>query len=180
MIFRQLFEPISSTYTYLLGSEVTGEAILIDPVIVAQDRDLAEVARLGLKLAWTVDTHVHADHITGALELRQRTGCNMAAPAPEQVPCADMALEEGKPLQVGDIILQPLHTPGHTSGRTVIQTPCMTACTANCSRCLTTPSCIRRTTTRTAMCHRSRRKRRAIRGWGRANHSRNSGRSWPG
>ena len=116
MIFRQLFEPVSSTYTYLLGSEETGEAILIDPVIVTQDRDLAELARLGLKLAWTVDTHVHADHITGAMELRKRTGCKIAAPAPEGVACADLPLQEGIPLQVGGIILKPLHTPGHTSG----------------------------------------------------------------
>lgn len=116
MIFRQLFEPVSSTYTYLLGNEETGEAILLDPVVATMDRDLAEVARLGLKLAWTVDTHVHADHITGALELRKRTGCKIAAPAPEQVPCADLALEEGKPMQCGAILLHPLHTPGHTSG----------------------------------------------------------------
>ena len=116
MIFRQLFEPVSSTYTYLLGSEETGEAILIDPVIVTQDRDLAEVAKLGLKLAWTVDTHVHADHITGAMELRKRTGCKIAAPAPEGVACVDLPLQEGQRLQVGGIVLKPLHTPGHTSG----------------------------------------------------------------
>lgn len=116
MIFRQLFEPISSTYTYLLGNEDTGEAMLIDPVIVTMERDLSELARLGLKLAWTVDTHVHADHITGARELRKRTGCKIAAPAPEQVACADLALEEGKPLQCNGIVLDPLHTPGHTSG----------------------------------------------------------------
>lgn len=116
MIFRQLFEPLSSTYTYLLGSEETGEAILIDPVIVSMERDLAELSKLGLKLAWTVDTHVHADHITGARELRARTGSKIAAPAAERLPCADLALEEGKPFQLADILLEPLHTPGHTSG----------------------------------------------------------------
>ena len=116
MIFRQLFEPLSSTYTYLLGCDETGEAILIDPVIVTQDRDLSELARLGLELAWTVDTHVHADHITGATDLRQRTGCKIAAPAPEGVACADLQLQEGHPLQVGGIVLRPLHTPGHTGG----------------------------------------------------------------
>ncbi|MDQ9172422.1 MBL fold metallo-hydrolase, partial [Oxalobacteraceae bacterium R-40] len=67
MIFRQLFEPVSSTYTYLLGSKETGKAILIDPVIATMDRDLAELQKLGLTLAYTVDTHVHADHITAAL-----------------------------------------------------------------------------------------------------------------
>ena len=72
MIFRQLFDPLSSTYTYLLGDETSGQAVLIDPVISAMDRDLAELHRLGLKLAYTVDTHIHADHITAALELKRK------------------------------------------------------------------------------------------------------------
>lgn len=116
MIFRQLFEPLSSTYTYLLGCEDTGQAILIDPVIVTMDRDLKELRRLGLTLTYSVDTHVHADHITAALELKKEVGSKIAAPANEQVPCADVNLEEGKPFQVGGIALNPLHTPGHTSG----------------------------------------------------------------
>ncbi len=66
MIFKQLFEPISSTYTYLLGCEKTGQALLIDPVLPAWERDLAEIKKLGLKLAYTVETHIHADHITSA------------------------------------------------------------------------------------------------------------------
>ena len=70
MIFRQLFEPVSSTYTYVLGCEDTGQAVLIDPVISATDRDLAELARLDLQLAFTLDTHIHADHTTAALELK--------------------------------------------------------------------------------------------------------------
>lgn len=116
MIFRQLFEPVSSTYTYLLGSEETGQAILIDPVISAMERDLGVVHELGLKLAYTIDTHVHADHITAALELKKRVGSKIGAPANEQVPCADVHLEEGKPFELDDIVLKPLHTPGHTSG----------------------------------------------------------------
>lgn len=116
MIFRQLFEPISSTYTYLLGCEKTGQAILIDPVIATMDRDIQELQRLGLKLAYSVDTHVHADHITAALELKKAVGSRIAAPVNEQVPCADVNLEDGKPFQVGSIALHPLHTPGHTSG----------------------------------------------------------------
>lgn len=114
MIFRQLFEPLSSTYTYLLGCETTGQALLIDPVVNSIERDLAEIQSLGLTLACTVDTHIHADHITGALHLKQRTGCRIAAPAMERLPCADEGLEEGKSLQLGEIVLQPLHTPGHT------------------------------------------------------------------
>ncbi|MHB8564970.1 MAG: MBL fold metallo-hydrolase, partial [Acidiferrobacteraceae bacterium] len=66
MIFRQLFEPVSSTYTYLLGCEETGQALLIDPVVPAWERDLAVVRSLGLRLVYTVDTHIHADHITSA------------------------------------------------------------------------------------------------------------------
>lgn len=116
MIFRQLFEPLSSTYTYLLGCKETGQAILIDPVISTMDRDLSELQRLGLTLAYTVDSHVHADHITAALELKKTTGSKIAAPANEQIACADINLEEGKPFQVGSLILNPLHTPGHTSG----------------------------------------------------------------
>jgi len=114
MIFRQLFEPLSSTYTYLLGCETTGQALLIDPVVNSIERDLAAIQALGLTLACTVDTHIHADHITGALHLKQRTGCRIAAPAMERLPCADVGVEEGQPLQWGEIVLQPLHTPGHT------------------------------------------------------------------
>ena len=116
MIFRQLFEPISSTYTYLLGCEETGQAILIDPVIVAIERDLTELHRLGLTLAFSLDTHIHADHITAALELKKRTGSKIAAPAFDRLPCSDVAIEEGKPFEFGRIQLQPLHTPGHTDG----------------------------------------------------------------
>jgi sulfur dioxygenase len=116
MIFRQLFEPLSSTYTYLLGCEETGQAVLIDPVIAAMDRDLAEVKRLGLTLSYSLDTHIHADHITAALELKKAARSKIAAPAHDRLPCADVGIEEGKPFQVGSITLQPLHTPGHTDG----------------------------------------------------------------
>ncbi|OHC68053.1 MAG: Zn-dependent hydrolase [Rhodocyclales bacterium GWA2_65_20] len=116
MIFRQLFEPLSSTYTYLLGCEETGLAVLIDPVIVAVERDLAEVTRLGLTLAYTLDTHIHADHITAALELKKQAGSKIAAAACDRLPCADLGIEDGKPFTVGGIVLHPLHTPGHTDG----------------------------------------------------------------
>lgn len=111
-----MFEPLSSTYTYLLGCEETGQAVLIDPVIVSQDRDLAEIQRLGLTLTYTLDTHIHADHITAALELKKKTGSKIAAPAFDRLPCADVGIEDGVPFEVGSIKLQPLHTPGHTAG----------------------------------------------------------------
>lgn len=116
MIFRQLFEPLSSTYTYLLGCEQTGKAVLIDPVISAMERDLAQVHELGLILAYTLDTHIHADHITAALELKRTAASLIAAPAFDQLPCADVEVEEGRPFRVGSMALQPLHTPGHTDG----------------------------------------------------------------
>jgi glyoxylase-like metal-dependent hydrolase (beta-lactamase superfamily II) len=116
MIFRQLFEPLSSTYTYLLGCEQTGQAVLVDPVIASMDRDLAALHELGLTLAYTLDTHIHADHITGALELKKKTGCKIAAPAIDRLPCVDLGMEEGRPLAVGGLSLQGLHTPGHTDG----------------------------------------------------------------
>lgn len=116
MIFRQLFEPLSSTYTYLLGCHESGQAMLIDPVVNSLDRDLALLQQLGLTLACTLDTHIHADHITGALHLKERTGCRIAAPAIDRLPCTDIALEEGTPLMIGSLTIQPLHTPGHTDG----------------------------------------------------------------
>jgi sulfur dioxygenase len=116
MLFRQLFDPLSSTYTYLLGCEDTGQAVLVDPVIAMVERDLAEVQRLGLRLAWSLDTHIHADHITAARELRSRSGSRIAAPAFDRLSCADLGIEEGVPLELGSVRLQPLHTPGHTDG----------------------------------------------------------------
>ncbi|MBL0419023.1 MBL fold metallo-hydrolase [Ramlibacter sp. AW1] len=116
MIFRQLFEPVSSTYTYLLGCPDTGQAVLIDPVVNSMDRDLQAIQELGLRLACTVDTHIHADHITAALELKKRTGSRIAAPAFDRLPCVDFGLEEGRPLQVGGLSVSGLHTPGHTDG----------------------------------------------------------------
>lgn len=114
MIFRQLFEPLSSTYTYLFGCEETGQAILVDPVVPTMDRDLALLHELQLTLAMTVETHVHADHITSALQLREKTGCQIAFPAQDQLPCADVHVEDRSPLHLGSIELLPLFTPGHT------------------------------------------------------------------
>lgn len=116
MIFRQLFEPLSSTYSYLIGCEDTGKAILIDPVISTFDRDLSELKQYGLTLEYAIDTHIHADHITGALELKKNLNCKIANPIIARLPCADLYLEEGKPLVIGSIQLDSLHTPGHTPG----------------------------------------------------------------
>ena len=115
MIFRQLFEPESSTYTYLLGDSATGEAVLIDPAVETAESDLSVINDLGLKLIYTLETHVHADHLTGARKLKQLAGSRIAGPAMDQLPCTDVGVEEGTPLLVGMITLHPLFTPGHTS-----------------------------------------------------------------
>lgn len=114
MIFRQLFEPLSSTYTYLLGCEESGSAILIDPVYPAWERDLEAINDLGLKLEATIETHIHADHITSALKLKQETGCRIGFPVMDNLACADFDIEEGKPLQFGGMVIEPVFTPGHT------------------------------------------------------------------
>ena len=116
MIFRQLFDPISSTYTYLLGCEDTGQAVLVDPVLPAWQRDLEELRRLGLTLAYTLDTHIHADHITAARKLREEVGSRIAHPAIDGLGCADLGVEEGVALQVGSVRIEPIFTPGHTDG----------------------------------------------------------------
>ena len=116
MIFRQLFEPLSSTYTYLLGCETTGEAVLIDPVVNSIDRDLSILQSLGLRLSCTIETHIHADHITAAWHLRDRVGSKIAAPAIDALPCVDIGLAEGTPFCLGSITVDPLFTPGHTDG----------------------------------------------------------------
>ena len=116
MIFRQLFEPLSSTYTNLIGCEHTGQALLIDPVVNAIERDLAVLAATGLTLAWTLDTHIHADHITAALHLKQRVGSKIAAPAIERLQCVDHGVTDNVPFVVGSVSLDCLHTPGHTDG----------------------------------------------------------------
>lgn len=116
MIFRQLIEPLSSTYTYLLGCEETGQALLIDPVLPAWERDLSLVRDLGLKLAYTVETHIHADHITSAQRLKREAGSRIGVGIVDRLACADVALEEGRPLLMGSVTLDPLKTPGHTAG----------------------------------------------------------------
>ena len=114
MIFRQLFEPLSSTYTYLLGCEETGKALLVDPVLPAWQRDLEVVRSLHLELAFTVETHVHADHLTSALRLKREAGSHIVYPASDRFACADRFIENGSTFELGSVKLRGLHTPGHT------------------------------------------------------------------
>jgi sulfur dioxygenase len=114
MLFRQLFEPQSSAYTYLIACEASGEAALIDPVLETVERDLHLLDSLGLTLRFTVETHIHADHVTGASKLRERSGCRCAVPERSGAEHVDVAVSEGQPITIGSLDLQPLYTPGHT------------------------------------------------------------------
>ena len=89
MIFKQLFEPNSCTYTYLLACAETGKSVLIDSVIENVERDLEIIQALGLHLNYTLDTHIHADHLTGAAKLKSLTGCQIIFPKILELPCQD-------------------------------------------------------------------------------------------
>jgi glyoxylase-like metal-dependent hydrolase (beta-lactamase superfamily II) len=114
MLFRQLFDPQTSTYTYLIADPQTKEAVLVDPVLEQVERDLKLSQQLGLTLGYCLETHVHADHITGTGKLRELTGCLGIVPENAQVDCADKRLKNGEELKVGEIVIKAIATLGHT------------------------------------------------------------------
>jgi sulfur dioxygenase len=114
MLFRQLFDSVSGTYTYLLASRPGGEALIIDPVIEKVERYLQLVNELDLKLVKAVDTHLHADHITGLGALRDRTHCITVMGEMSKVDVVSMRLAEGDKLTIEGVALDVLYTPGHT------------------------------------------------------------------
>ena len=116
LIFRQLFDPQSSTYTYLVGDSARRAAVLIDPVFEQVRRDAALVDELGLKLLATLETHVHADHVTGASLLKQRTGSNIMVSKTGGALGADRYLVQDDVIAFGSRRLLVRATPGHTSG----------------------------------------------------------------
>jgi len=116
MIFRQLFDLSSSTYTYLIGCEKTKKALLIDPVFELVKRDLALISELGLSLETVCETHCHADHVTGAWLLKQKTACRIASAEVTGASGVDILLNDGDVVQVGDESLEVRSTPGHTDG----------------------------------------------------------------
>lgn len=116
IIFHQLFEKESSTYTYLLADIDTREAILIDPVLEMIERDLNLLKELNLHLKLVLDTHVHADHVTASGELRKRTGAKIGLGSFYEITCPDLFLDDGDVLEVGGISIKAIHTPGHTVG----------------------------------------------------------------
>lgn len=114
MIFRQLFDSVSGTYSYLLASRKGGEALIIDPVLEKVDRYLQLVRELDLKLVKAVDTHIHADHVTGLGALRDRTHCITVMGEHARVDVVSMRVSEGDTLGIEGIALDVLYTPGHT------------------------------------------------------------------
>jgi len=116
MIFRQLFDPQSSTYTYLLADAASREAVLIDPVFEHARRDAALIEELGLKLLTTLETHVHADHVTGASLLKKSLGSKIALSKASGAEGADKYLSDGDRIAFGRRYLEARATPGHTSG----------------------------------------------------------------
>jgi len=114
MIFRQLFERESSTYTYLIGCEKTHQAALIDTVKEETPKYLQLLAELNLTLCYVLDTHTHADHITAAGELRDQTGCTTLLGEEAHSTCISHALRDGEKISVGKLCLTALYTPGHT------------------------------------------------------------------
>ncbi|HEX7954937.1 MAG TPA: rhodanese-like domain-containing protein [Burkholderiales bacterium] len=116
MIFRQLFDPQSSTYTYLLGDSVSREAVLIDTVFEQARRDAALLGELGLRLGHTLETHVHADHVTGAWMHKRQFGSRIALAANSGATGADRYLAHGDKVEFGSRHLEIRATPGHTNG----------------------------------------------------------------
>ena len=174
MIFRQLFDSESSTYTYLLASRRGGEALIVDPVLEKVDRYLQLLQELDLKLVKAVDTHVHADHITGLGELRDRTKCITVMGEQSGVDVVSMRVSEGDRIDIEGLALDVMYTPGHTddsysflmgdrvftgdtllihgTGRTDFQNGSAAASTipfsTSCSSCRTKRWCIQPMTTR--------------------------------
>jgi sulfur dioxygenase len=114
MIFRQLFDSTSGTYTYILASRPGGEALIIDPVLEKVDRYLQLVRELDLKLVKAVDTHLHADHITGLGALRDRTHCITVMGEQTHADVVSMRVAEGDRIEIEGVRLDVLYTPGHT------------------------------------------------------------------
>jgi len=114
MMFRQLYDSETSTYTYLIADEQTKEAVLVDPVIEQVERDLKLIQELGLTLGYCLETHIHADHITGTGKLRELTGCQGVVPENAQAACANRLIKDGEVLKLGNIEIKAIATLGHT------------------------------------------------------------------
>ncbi len=115
MLFHQLFDAESATYTYLLADLSSKEAVIVDPVLEQAERDLKLLEDYGLRLLYILDTHVHADHVTAADTLRLKTSAKTAVSSKAGLPCVDIPLREGDVLTFGAFSLRVIETPGHTN-----------------------------------------------------------------
>src|SRR6516164_7405931 len=115
MLFRQLYDSVSSTYSYLIASRRGGEALIIDPVLERVDRYIRLLRELDLKLVKAVDTHIHADHVTGLGELRDRTQCITIMGEHSGVDVVSMRVADGDSVDIEGVSLGVIYTPGHTS-----------------------------------------------------------------
>ena len=114
MIFRQLFDSVSGTYTYVLASRKGGEALIIDPVLDKVDRYIQLMNELDLKLVKAIDTHLHADHITGLGALRDRTQCVTVMGEQTKADVVSMRVRDGEKVGIEGLNLDVIYTPGHT------------------------------------------------------------------
>jgi len=114
MIFKQLFDSISSTYTYLISSGVGREALIIDPVFEKTDKYIRILSELNLKLVKVIDTHLHADHISGLAELNKRTKCVTIMGEHTKAEVVDLKIKDNEMIKIEKLELQSLYTPGHT------------------------------------------------------------------
>ncbi|PWB80350.1 MAG: hydrolase glyoxylase, partial [Methylocystaceae bacterium] len=115
MIFRQLFDSVSCTYSYLLAGRRGGEALIIDPVLDKVDRYIQLLHELDLKLVKAIDTHTHADHVTGMGSLRDRTHCITVMGEQSGVDVVSMRVADGDRIEIEGVALEAIHTPGHTN-----------------------------------------------------------------
>jgi len=114
MFFRQLYDSTSSTYTYILAERMGGEAIIIDPVYEHLDQYLKLLRELDLKLVFAIDTHIHADHVTGIGHLASATDCVSAIGEQAQAECVSIKLTDGELIKADNLSIRAMYTPGHT------------------------------------------------------------------
>ena len=114
MIFEQLFDPKSSTYTYIISSGKGREALIIDPVIEHSDKYIEVLKNLELKLVKVIDTHIHADHVTGLNELNKRTNCTRIMGEKSKSEVIDLRIKDSEKINVENIEFKAIYTPGHT------------------------------------------------------------------
>ena len=115
MIFKQVFDIKSSTYTYLIASAKGREAVIIDPVIENVEKYISLLQELDLKLVKVIDTHIHADHITGASKLKKATNCSTIMGEHTPADAVEIKVKDGEKVKIDQIEIKAIYTPGHTS-----------------------------------------------------------------